>query len=221
MTTHARGPIARVWLGSVADQLLRELPGPLLLVHPIEEKTNPISEVTLKHVLLPLDGTPLAELIIEPAIALGELMGADYTLLSAIRPVAPVHYPAEGVINDPSPEGMIQQLQRVETESRRKGQDYLNEVAERLRRRSLRVHTKIVDETQPAVAVIEAARKLSADLIAMQTHGRSGLHRLLMGSVAEKVLRGAGVPVLVQRDPSLTPVPVPHEVEASLKPATV
>jgi len=199
MSTHARGPVARIWLGSVADQLIRELPKPLLLVRPVEEKTDLTADVILKHVLLPLDGTPLAELILEPAVALGELMGTDYTLLRVIRPVAPVHFPPEGAINDPLPEGMIEQLQSVETETRCKAQDYLDEVAQRLRRHLLRVHTKIVDEVQPAVAVIEAAQKLSADLIAMQTHGRRGLSRLILGSVADKVLRGAGVPLLLQR----------------------
>jgi nucleotide-binding universal stress UspA family protein len=221
MTTHARGPVARMWLGSVADQLIRELPTPLLLVHPIGEKTDLTADVILKHLLLPLDGTPLAELIIEPALALGELMGTDYTLLRVIRPVAPIHYPPEGVIKDPLPEGMIQQLQRVETASRRKAQEYLDEVAQRLRRHLLRVHTKIVDEAQPALAVIEAAQKLSADLIAMQTHGWRGLHRLLLGSVADKVLRAARAPLLVQRPPSRASAPVPHEAEVSLKPAIV
>jgi nucleotide-binding universal stress UspA family protein len=63
----------------------------------------------------------------------------------------------------------------------------------------LRVRTKVVDGAQPAAAVIEAAHTLSADLIALQTHGRRGLSRLILGSVADKVLRGAGLPLLVQR----------------------
>jgi nucleotide-binding universal stress UspA family protein len=199
MTTHARGPVARLWLGSVADRLIRELPRPLLLVRPAEARADPAADVLLKHFLLPLDGTPLAEQILEPAATLGELMGADFTVLRVVRPAAPAHYPAGGALGGPVPEGILQQLRRVETESRRKAQEYLDEVAQRLRGRLLRVRTKLVNETQPAVAVIEAAHQLGADAIAMQTHGRRGLTRLLLGSVADKVLRGAGVPLLVQR----------------------
>jgi nucleotide-binding universal stress UspA family protein len=129
MTTHARGPVARLWLGSVTDQLLRELPKPLLLVRPSAKQADLTDEVVLKHVLLPLDGTPLAEQILAPATALGELVGADYTLLRVVRPVAPVHYPPEGAITGPWPEGLRQQVERVETEARRQAQDYLDEVA--------------------------------------------------------------------------------------------
>jgi nucleotide-binding universal stress UspA family protein len=198
MTTHARGPVGRMLLGSVADQLIRSLPKPLLLVRPVEEKADLTMDVILKHVLIPLDGTPLAEQIIEPAVALGELMGADYTLLRVIRPIAPAAYPAAGAMSGPFPHA-LGQLRRVETESRAQAQQYLDEVAQRLRGDVLRVRTQVVDEAQPAGAVIEAARKLSADLIAMQTHSRRGLSRLILGSVAEKVLRGVGVPLLIRR----------------------
>lgn len=199
MTTHARGAVGRMWLGSVADQLVRELPRPLLLVRPVEGPVDLSKDVPLKHVLVPLDGTPLAEQILEPAVALGELMGADYTLLRVLRPVAPFHYPPAGASAGALPEGMSQQLKRVETDIRLKAQEYLDEVAGRLRGRLLRIRTQVVEESQPALAVIEAARQLPADMIAMQTHGRRGLSRLVLGSVADKVLRGTPVPLLVQR----------------------
>src|SRR5262245_43886601 len=73
MTTHGRGPLARFWLGSVADALIRELPVPLLLVRPGEEQPRLDQEPPLRHLLLPLDGSPLAEQMIEPAVALGSL----------------------------------------------------------------------------------------------------------------------------------------------------
>ena len=198
MTTHARGPVARMWLGSVADRLIRELARPVLLVRPSEEKADLTADPILQHVLVPLDGTEVAEEILKPGVALGELMGAEYTLLRVVRPGAPVHYPPEGALLDSSPESIRQQLQRVETEMRRQGQEYLDEVARRLRGNLLRVHTLLVQEAHPAEAVIEAAQKLSTDLIAMQTHGRRGVSRLLLGSVADKVLRGSKVPLLVQ-----------------------
>jgi nucleotide-binding universal stress UspA family protein len=200
MTTHARSPLGRMWLGSVADLLIRELSRPLLLVRPLEERVDLSLDVILKHFLIPLDGTPLAEQILEPAVALGEAMGAEhYTLLRVIRPVATIHYPPEGAMGATLPEGMGQQIERVETEARLKAEEYLDELAQRLRGRLLRVRTQVVDEAQPALAVIETAQKLPANLIAMQTHGRRGLSRLVLGSVADKVLRGATVPLLLQR----------------------
>jgi nucleotide-binding universal stress UspA family protein len=199
MTTHARGTVGRLCLGSVADQLLRELPKPLLLVRPVPAHAQLSAKVTLRHLLVPLDGTVLAGQILAPAIALGELMDATYTLLRVVQPVAPVHYPPEGVVADPGPEGLREQVDRVETEARRNAEEYLDEVAQRLRRHLLQMRTKIVDETRPAIAVIEDAQRLSADLIAMQTHGRGGLARLAVGSVADKVLRGSAMPLLVQR----------------------
>jgi nucleotide-binding universal stress UspA family protein len=199
MTTHARGPLGRMWLGSVADLLIRELSRPLLLVRPLEERVDLSLDVVLKHILIPLDGTPLAEQILEPAVTLGEAMGAEYTLLRVIRPVAAIHYPPEGAMEATLPEGMRQQLERVETEARVKAEEYLHETAQRLRGRLLRVHTKVVDEAQPALAVIDTAQRMPANLVAMQTHGRRGLSRLVLGSVADKVLRGAAVPLLLQR----------------------
>jgi nucleotide-binding universal stress UspA family protein len=199
MTTHARGPLARMWLGSVADRLVRELAKPLLLVRPVETHADLSVDVKLPHILIPLDGTPLAEQILEPAVALGEAMGAEYTLLRVIRPAASMHYPPEGVTGTNLPEGMRQQLERVDTQARLQAEEYVGEVAQRLRGRLLRVHTQVVAEAQPAVAVIEAAQRLPANLIAMQTHGRRGLSRLVLGSVADKVLRGAAVPLLLQR----------------------
>jgi nucleotide-binding universal stress UspA family protein len=87
MTTHGRGALARIWLGSVADELVRHLPGPILLVRPGDSGPELDPEIDLKHILVPLDGSELAEQIIEPALALGTLMDADYTLLRVVKPV--------------------------------------------------------------------------------------------------------------------------------------
>jgi len=199
MTTHARGPVARVWLGSVADQVIRELPVPVLLVRPDEGKVSLSEDVRLKHFLLPLDGTPLAEQIVEPAVALGELMDTEYTLLRVITPLVSAPHLTERMRAGGLPGTMTRQLEDARTQFRDQAQHYLERVASRFRERLLRVRTCVAEETQPAVAVLETAEKLPADLIAMQTHGRRGLSRLIFGSVADKVLRGARVPLLVQR----------------------
>jgi nucleotide-binding universal stress UspA family protein len=100
-------------------------------------------------------------------------------------------------------------------ERRREAAAYLDRIAQTLRSSSLAVRTSVVSHDQPAVAILSKARAEGADLIAIETHGREGLSRLLLGSVADKVVRGASIPVLVQRRagelaPVLTPQLAPQ-----------
>ena len=78
MTTHGRGPLGRFWLGSVADKLLRQLSIPLLLVHPGQTASDLRSDPVYKHILIPLDGSDLAERMLTPATSLGQLMASQY-----------------------------------------------------------------------------------------------------------------------------------------------
>src|SRR5262249_53458191 len=87
MTTHGRGPLTRLWLGSVADQLLRQAPVPILLVRPQKGQPDLAWKPKLDRVLIPLDGSDLAETILEPALALGSLVQAHYTLLHVLEPL--------------------------------------------------------------------------------------------------------------------------------------
>ena len=91
MATHARSPFGRFWLGSVADEMIRHGTLPMLLVRPGEGEAKLDVEPDLGRVVLPLDGTELAEQILEPAVALAGLMPwAEIVLVRAIRPVMPV-----------------------------------------------------------------------------------------------------------------------------------
>ncbi len=82
---------------------------------------------------------------------------------------------------------------------RLEAEDYLAAVARRLQARGLRVRMQVVVEDKPAEAILHQAEAEHAGLITLETHGRGGLSRLLRGSVADKVVRGAHVPVLVHR----------------------
>jgi nucleotide-binding universal stress UspA family protein len=192
MTTHGRGALSRFWLGSVADELVRRGPATLLLVRPREDAADPAREPALQHVLIPLDGSPHAEQVLDSALELGGLMQARYTLVRVVAPVPVVGadlpgYAAGGLD--------LPRLEQLQTEARA----YLEAVADRLRARSLQVQTCVVVNKQPAIGILETARTQAVDLIALETHGRSGLPRLFLGSVADKVVRGATVPVLVHR----------------------
>jgi nucleotide-binding universal stress UspA family protein len=200
MTTHGYGPLARAWMGSVANQLVRQLPMPVLLVRPHAEALDLLEEVhdrAFERIIIPLDGSALAEQIVEPALELGALVGAEYTLLQSIEvPVLAYAPAAQAAALD---EQTLEQW-RAEVQA------YLEHVAEPLRARGLAVRT-LITIAPPAIAIVDAARE-QADLIAMSTHGRGGLVRMVLGSVAETVVRRAGVPVLIQR-PRVEQAPAP------------
>jgi nucleotide-binding universal stress UspA family protein len=199
MTTHGRGALARAWLGSVADNVVRHAEVPVLLVRPREEPVDLAGEALLGRVLIPLDGSPFAEQIIEPAVALAALMKAEVALVRVIKPMVIGPDDPWAV---PIPEGerpVLESLPALHEEDRRKAQAYLDAAADRLRQRSLQVQTRVVVHDHAAAAILDDAKANGVDLIALETHGYKGIARLLVGSVADKVLRGASLPVLIQR----------------------
>jgi nucleotide-binding universal stress UspA family protein len=191
MTTHGRGGLARAWLGSVADALVRCSPSPILLLRPGEGTPDLAQAPQLKHILIPLDGSALSEQILGPALELGGLTQANYTLLRAVEPFVLVGY------------APLAQASRLDLQLTQQGlagaQRYLDALAEPLRAEGQAIQTRAMLAEQAAAAILEEADQQKADLIAMTTHGRSGLARLFLGSVADKVLRGAGLPMLIQR----------------------
>jgi nucleotide-binding universal stress UspA family protein len=199
MTTHGHGPLARFWLGSVADALVRQASIPILLVQPKEASPNLGQEPVVRRVLIPLDGSELAEQVLERALALGAATQAEYTLLRVVKQMTPASYdPASGRVSGLR-ESLLKQLQAMDRQQRTEAQNYLEHLAERLRARSLTAQTRVVSHEQPAAAILDDAQKSAVDLIALATQGRGGLKRMLMGSVADKVVRGATKPVLVYR----------------------
>jgi nucleotide-binding universal stress UspA family protein len=191
MTTHGRGAFSRFWLGSVADTLVRCAPTPILLIRPHEIPPDLAQQPEIKHILIPLDGSALAERILPPATALGALMGAAFTLLHVIA------LDAAGYATDwPTARSEAGALAALRADA----QTYLDRVAERLGAQSLVVHTAVIGG-HPAPAILEYARDHAIDLVALATHGRSGAARIVLGSVADKTLRGATTPILLYRPP--------------------
>lgn len=198
LTTHGRGPLARFWMGSVADELVRNLPVPVLLVRPMEHPVEFEPEPTLQHILVPLDGEPLAEKMLQPAICLGKLMKADFILLRVVKPVFPfLAYPEAGDGIAQVAESVLENAREVEKQRVNDAQGYLEKVAAPLREQGLVVVTRVEVDESPGHAILKYGA--SADLIAMETHGRGGLARLFMGSTTDQVIRGKTVPVLVHR----------------------
>jgi nucleotide-binding universal stress UspA family protein len=184
MTTHGRGPLSRVWLGSTADRMVRTMPIPIVLIRPHDGEPLP----TLQHILIPLDGSELGEQIIPSALMLGGLTEARYTLLQVIESA----HDKQPMVGDG-----VDQFQKV----RGVAQSYLDAVGKRLSDNQFQVNAAVV-VGHPAAAILEYAHANAVDLIAMETHGRGGLMRLMLGSVADKVARGATSAILLQRPQS-------------------
>jgi nucleotide-binding universal stress UspA family protein len=188
MTTHGRGGLSRAWLGSVADRLIRTTHVPVLLWRPHAAAIAvPGAAALPSHILIPLDGSALAESIIEPALALGALSKARYTLVQVVQP--PLNASAAC-----SSHAMCDAMC-----VKRGSIAYLERCAMRLRARGLEVDVRVVMQDNAAAGISEEAINAGCDLIAMATHGRTGWSRLALGSVADKVLRSAPVPMLVLR----------------------
>jgi nucleotide-binding universal stress UspA family protein len=188
MSTHGRSGASRLFLGSVADRLVRELHCPIILVRP---STSP-AEVELPaaaRVLVPLDGSPLAESVLDEV---ERLFSPGLTTLHLVRVVEPV---AAFPIGAPMPlPPMEPELIVVRWAAAR---EYLEGMAWKLRQAGWRVEYEIVTEWHPATVVLRYAEAHECDLIAIATRGRGGVQRLFLGSVTDKVIRGAVTPVLV------------------------
>jgi len=192
MTTHGLGPLSRFWLGSVADELVRHGPVPIVLVRPQEVDRASRETPVVRRVWIPLDGSELAERVLEPAIALGCVTEADYVLL---RIVEPCRWSERGPLVAELLGTDHPQYEQRKDEARA----YLDSVAERLHCKGLHVQTRVAVGNSAPAAILDAVGDRNSDLIAVATHGRGGLKRAVLGSVADKIVRGTLAPVLVYR----------------------
>jgi nucleotide-binding universal stress UspA family protein len=193
MTTHGRGPMSRFWLGSVADHLMRVLHLPILLVRPTVEAAPP---PVIKRILLALDGSSFSEQAIAATTMLGRPFKAEYALMMVVEPPLP--------IADPSGLMIVPTSANTEKELKAAAAKYLDGVAARLRTEGLTVTTHPTDGPAAAATIIAQADAVKADLVALASHGAGGFERLVVGSVADKVIRGSTHPTLVVRPPKGT-----------------
>lgn len=187
ITTHGHTGVSRMWLGSVADALVRLTPLPLLVIHPAQGGHVPEDVLGFRHVLVPLDGSELSATILGPAADLAAAAGARLTLVHVVSSSAILGARIFPLLPDDVEPAM------------EKAREYLEARAEELRTRGLHVDVHVEEHEAPGRAIATIAEKLDADLIALATHGYGGLKRALLGSVADKVLRGSPLPLLVRR----------------------
>jgi len=191
MTTHGRTGLTRTALGSVADHLLRNSTLPVLLIrsvgtnseHPVNADAGTphtlTASETLRHLIIPLDGSTIAESALDVVRPLADALATTITLLQVISYTADI------------------------TE-RRAVRRYLAEQAEaldaRLMNPSGRIETIIREGVVPSEKILELATDIGG-MVVMATHGRGGWRRWALGSVADEVIHRTQLPVVVVHAP--------------------
>jgi Universal stress protein UspA and related nucleotide-binding proteins len=185
MSSHCRGGFARVALGGVTDSLIRNTNIPVLVVKPTPSFQNGREAQSFRRILVPLDGSELAEEIIPNVIQLA-LRNDSAVILTHV--LVPTSYPQKR-IPDPSLPWWENDIEVAQT--------YLGELAERVRREGMPATIDITIGESVADGITRSAARLRANLIAIATRGRGGMSRMLRGSVADKVVRTSRTSLLV------------------------
>lgn len=195
LSTHGRTGFSRAWVGSSADAVVRHAVSPVLLLRCTDEGAADRDGLAIHEIVVALDGSGFAEQVIPHALSLAEAANAHVLLLRVVEPVtipvaefAPFYAGAAAAMAE-STQVLVERAEQ-----------YASELAGRLRREheNLEVRSDVCVATSAAPAIIEHAAERHAEVVALATHGR-GVSRLLLGSVADKVLRGGTGAVLLVR----------------------
>ena len=190
MATRGRSGIHRWLMGSVAEKVLRGATTPLLLVRGDEEGKND-GKAILKSIVVPLDGSKMAETVLPRAVDLAKKLGLEIVLTRAYQIPLSAYGGADAAFI-PNNEGLL-------TLVRQEAGAYLETKVNELHQNGIEKVSSILLVGSGADEIIDLARGTPNNLIAMCTHGRSGVKRWALGSVTEKVVRHSGDPVLVVR----------------------
>jgi nucleotide-binding universal stress UspA family protein len=189
MATHGRSGMSRWLLGSIAEKVLRATTNPLLLVRANEEALTE-GEAVLRSIIVPLDGSELAESVLPTAVKLARLLNVGMVLFRAYELPASAYYGRENYLPN---------YEELKNRVKEQAQDYLDKRIEAIKAEGVQRVSSVLIEGSGPNEIIDYARKTPNALITMCTHGRSGVKRWVLGSVTEKVVRHSGDPVLVMR----------------------
>jgi nucleotide-binding universal stress UspA family protein len=189
MTTHGRGALGRALFGSVADRIVRAAPVPVLLIRPdvaAPEKMN------IRRLLVPLDGSELAEAALPAASALAKRLEVPVHLVRATNSMATLATLSGSTPFPVNPPADV--YERLASDLDNSARAYLADVATRLRGEGIEVSVEVRDGS-PYTEILDAVHP--GDVLVMTSHGRGGVMRWLLGSVAEKLVREAPAPILL------------------------
>jgi len=196
MATHGRSGIKRWALGSVADKLLRATTRPVALIRAKGARPDLREKAILNMALVPLDGSKESEAVIPYIEKLASKLNTEVFLFHVVARVYHVYAAGEASAQIPYTDEEMESLKAS-------AQDYVKKVAGELKDRGI---TAASDVRVGAAAeeIIRFAEEISADVVAMSTHGQSGIGRWVFGSIADKVLHGGNTPLLLVRTPGVS-----------------
>lgn len=183
MSTHGRSGLSQWLLGSIAEKTVQAANNPLLLVRGTKEERGQ-GRVALTKALVPLDGSGTAEQVLPPIQELAGAMGLEVVLLRVYEPYVRGHSP---------------RMRQIEEIVRGAARAYLEEKARQLAGEGLKKVSYRLEQGSAADRIIHVAREMDENLVAMCSHGRSGIKRWMLGSVTARVVQRSEDPVLVIR----------------------
>ena len=208
MTTHGRTGLGRWAFGSVADRVVRGGEAPVLL---LRSGITPADASGFARLLVPLDGSALAEAALPYALALAQHFAAELHLVRVAETAR--LFMLTGAGPGPMPGDVTQQMvAELEGEAAAS----LAPIAARARAVGLTTETAVLDGL-PVEALLAYVTAHAVDLVVLATHGRGGFNRLVLGSVAERLLRLAPTPILMVPAAAVSEVPVTDERPGSAR----
>ena len=190
MATHGLAGMRRWLLGSVASKVAYATSNPLLFIRPAEDQ-DPAKRIELRTVFVPLDGSGLAEKILPHVCSLARKMKLEVHLVRVYAVPPEAYVVGNGVYM----QSLAQQREVIQKEA----ESYLDDKVQQLRAEGLSEVISTALEGNPGGEIIDLACNTPNSLIAISSHGRSGVSRWILGSVAEKVIHYSRDPVLVIR----------------------
>jgi nucleotide-binding universal stress UspA family protein len=197
MKTRGQSGVKRLWFGSVADRLIRESRVPVFVVRPPSVATAIDGENAIKRILVPLDGSELAEYALPAAIRLASIDGASITLLRIVT-----------AWKQPEPGALESHLGPASAAEVAEAQRYLDLTLAWPEEPRLHVTRRVLISSDPAAAILDAAKEIEADAVTIATRGHGALRRATSGSVSDRVMRESEVSTIVLHPDIMSGVPV-------------
>ena len=195
IATRDRNLLSQAIGGSVTNQVVRSARMPVLAIAPEKSDIEPGQRATLSRVLVPLDGSSFAEAVLPYTEYLAQKLSLELVLLRVLQ-LSDVYPPLAGTAMPADP-GSARVQAIAEEAAEEEIVRYLEELTARLTRKGLKVRWQMIRGDTPAHRVASLAQEYSDNMIALTSHGRSGVARWVLGNVAEDLIRATGDPVLV------------------------
>ena len=201
MSTHGRSGFSRLVMGSVTSRVVGGVQNPVFTVR-CNDDESPVPMESVDQIIVPLDGSKFAERALDHAAEIAQLFGARMTLCQSTHGADYfsgradwTRLDGEGGLHFGGPAALSERLSELSV-------DYLHRIARRLESHFGITGVRLVNTHAAAPdAIAELAREPAQSLVVMTTHGRSGVGRALLGSVADRVVRHSPAPALLVRGP--------------------